>query len=154
VLHGLGSRHEEGTFMAYVRFTPQEYRTIYTLCRLTNFHEYPAPAFRRLLVRCLDTWPQLATQVRQLRKSQLTVLYDHLRSAAQTQEEPVLSAEEVEFLKAISGPLLTNTRFIGPLKAALIQHLRGSYPTLAGKLAALSTAEFQAACERPRGHRA
>jgi hypothetical protein len=132
----------------YVRLTPREYRTVCTLCRSTNFQEYPTHALRLLLVGSLaDTWPELATKLCQLSDSQLTVLYDHMLQTAQP-EGATLTAEEVELVTATAGPLLTKARFLRPLQAALVKLLRGNHPTLAGKLACLSTAEFQAACER------
>jgi hypothetical protein len=137
--------------MTYLRFTPREYLAISVLCRPLDYDRYSAYALKWFLVGSLAAeWPELAARINRFTKEQLHLLRDHVRQLARPEEPPSLTPEEVELVVTTAGPLLFKARFMGPLKTALVKLLGEKHPKLAGKLARLSLAQFQGACERRR----
>jgi len=133
--------------LSYLRFTPDEYRTLADLCRHHGLGNQSQPAFKRLLVEALRApRPALADRVVRLRRRQLDLLYWHFRERTTppvkggsddfTRDELRLIAEA-----CVSAPF--RVRFVRPFKAVLVELFQEEWPELAFKLDALSGHRFE-----------
>ena len=131
--------------MPYLRFSPEDYRT---LCRLCSPHLTDAldqPAFRQLLVCSLSHCdPALAERIAALDGHRLGILLDHLRERAAARPERALGLgpKELHVLREACRCYPTTARFLRPFKANLVELLRGVFPGLARKVRRLSDEEF------------
>ena len=146
--------------MSYLRFTPDEYRTISRLCHRLRLGRQHRPGFKRLLLQALSSAaPALAKRIARLRRSELGLLYDHF----QERIGPAIGAdcpagprhdftpEELQtLLDAFAGPP-SQVRFVRPFKNVLVEMFAESSPELAQKLARMSGHQFERLYEQACG---
>jgi hypothetical protein len=132
--------------MPYLRFSPEDYRTLCRLCLPHLPHALDLPAFRQLLLFALsDTHPSLAGRIAELDGHRLGILYDHFReraAAARPEGEHGLGPKELHVLREACRCYPTTVRFLRPFKANLVQVLREVFPALAKKVRRLSDEQF------------
>ena len=140
--------------MSYLRLPPADYRAITRVCRSLDLSCYNQPTFRRILVVALtDDWPQLAGRVRELRKAQMQVLYQHLRAAGNGGARRSFTPEEVQSLADACVVLSPSARFTRPIRRILVRSFRREAPRLSRKLARLSGAQFDRLYEQMQERR-
>jgi hypothetical protein len=67
--------------LAHLRFTPEEYAALRTLCRDVHLRDESFPIFRYFLAEALhERWPALAGRVALFRGRQLRLLFRHLQA--------------------------------------------------------------------------
>jgi hypothetical protein len=128
--------------LSYLRFTPDEYRTL----RRLNPGAEPMhmPAFRRRLVAALNpVWPGLARKIARLRRGEMTLLYHHFQPRPADGAGHGLSPDELRVLgeACVSSPF--PVRFVRPFKGLLVEMLEGSLPELARKVERMSGHQFE-----------
>ncbi len=142
--------------MAYIRFTPDEYRAIACLCRPLNLGKTRPRFLKRLLVASLaNSDPRLAERIARLSPEQLSVLITHLHKPTPAEQPHGLTEAEVELVAEAGGLLIGHTRFTHVLKRTLVRRLVEWHPTLAAKVERLAAQQFGLLCqeanERARG---
>lgn len=143
--------------MAYLRFTPDEYRAINCLYRPLNLNNSRPLLFKQVLVASLaDPLPHLADRIARLSPDQLRLLFNHLQEPAPVERPHGLTAAEVELVVEAGGPWLAQARFAHMLKRAIVRRLAEQHTELAMKVELLSLAQFaqlsQQVRERPQGN--
>jgi len=149
--------------LSYLRFTPDEYRTIAGLCRRLRLGRQHRPGFKRLLVQALaSVAPELGKRLARLRRSELGLLYNQFQerigpgpgaSANTGPRHDFTPAELQTVLDACVTPP-SPVRFVRPFKHVLVELFAESAPELAQKLAHMSGHQFERlyeqACEQQR----
>jgi hypothetical protein len=133
--------------LSYLRFSPDEYRTLSHLFVLKRLGDHNLPAFKRLLVAGLnETDRQLARQVARLRGRRLEMLYYHFRERTPPVRpsmpydlDPEERATVVEACQSTPFPV----RLVRPFKNVLISQFEDTRPELAQKLRWLSGHQFE-----------
>ncbi len=147
--------------MSHVRFTPEEYRVLCRLCRDLDFRDRGLNGFRTALAeRLRDGWPELADRVTRLRRSELQLVFEHMRTrAGQAASRREGDAKEVGRLggltfeefravaRAASRFLLYDGRPCA-FRAFLIHHFKGQAMPLARKLERLNDRQIEELYER------
>ena len=131
--------------MSYLRFTPDEYRTIARLCREHDLGGRHQPAFRRLLVEALrNACPALADRIARLGKAKLGVLYWHFRERTPTiRTRPQFTTQDLRLIVEACLTAPFRVRLVRPFKHVLIELFQEEWPALARKLARLSGHQFE-----------
>jgi hypothetical protein len=143
--------------VAYLRFTPDEYRAIANLCRPFDLRNTRPRLVKQMLVASLaDPLPPLADRIARLDHNQFHLLLIHLQGRAPVERPHGLTAGEVELAVEAGGPWLAQARFAHMLKRAIVQRLAERHTDLAAKVERLSLAQFaqlsQQVRERARGN--
>jgi hypothetical protein len=149
-MHGSPELGTRGNALAYLRFTPDDYRTLCDICQPLQLGARPLPAFKRLLLEALDALrPELAGWVARLRPRQLTLLYHHFRTPSAPASSlgrngwPDFTPEE---WRAMAGACVLApfaVRFVRPFKRFLVAMFEETRPELARKLIQLSGQQFE-----------
>jgi hypothetical protein len=141
--------------LSYLRFTPDEYRTIADLCRELDLCGRHQPAFHRLLVQALrDVSPALATRIARLGRTKVGVLYWHFRERPTIiRTPPQFTAQDMRLLAEACHMVPFRVRQVRPFKHVLIELFQEEWPALARKLTRLSGCQFeeiyeQVVCQR------
>jgi len=144
--------------LAYLRFTPEEYRAICLRCRDLDLCEEFFPAFQAFLAEALsDAWPILAARIVLLGKRRVRLLFEHLRTqqcppakAAVSGKGHGLSFEEFLAVAraALQFPCCRERR--PAFRGFLVHYFKEAEPTLAGKLEQLPEPQIVALYERAR----
>jgi hypothetical protein len=138
--------------VAYLRFTPDEYRTLRDLHRRHGLDGRNLPSFKRLLVEALrGVSGHLARRITSLRGRRLELLYFHFRTRPPTVVRHDLNAEELRLVEeaCVSAPF--PVRFVKPFKGLLAEMLERSRPELAEKIARMSGYQFERLYNRAVG---
>jgi len=140
--------------VAYLRFTPQEYRALCRARRVVDLRTDDPNFFQvSLLFALADDWPRLAERVAGLLPSQLIVLRNHLRAlTGDVGPGPGqdFTPAELEALAQARGTGLATVRPIGPFRDVLVRHFEKVSPVLAKKLAGLSGPQLERLWEEVR----
>jgi hypothetical protein len=131
--------------MSYLRFTPDEYRTIAELCQEHNLGSCNQPVFHRLLVQALrGTCPALATRLSRLGRSKRTILYWHFRTRTPAvRTRPQFTAHDLRLVAEACQTVPFRVRIVRPFKHVLVELFQDEWPDLAQKLARLSGRQFE-----------
>jgi hypothetical protein len=132
--------------MPYLRFSPEDYRTLSRLCSPHLTDALDLPAFRQLLVCSLsESDPALAELIAALDGQRLGILFDHFRerAAAPRPERALgLGPKELHVLREACRCYPRTVRFLRPFKENLVELLQGVFPALARKVRRLSDEQF------------
>jgi hypothetical protein len=140
--------------LSYLRLPPADYRAISRVCRSLNLASFNQPTFRRLLVGFLaEGLPELANRIRGLRKAEMQILYQHLRTEGMDGVRRSFTPEEVQTLADACVVLSSSMRFTRPLRRILVRSFRHDWPRLSRKVARLSGTQFDRLYEQMREHR-
>ena len=142
--------------MSYLRFTPDEYRTLVISCARLEPGSHRGPAFKRLLAQALrGVDAALAERIARLRPSDLRLLCQHFGGHGGRPSAFGRSAMKIDFTAREKHLLAeacaaTPVRFVRPFKQLLVERFRETSPNLARKLAWLSGREFEELFETVR----
>src|SRR5262249_2227543 len=96
-----------GHLMAYLRFSPAEYKAISCLCRPLDLNNCRHSFLKQTLVLLLtDTLPALAERIANYGPGETKILLDHLREGPNAETPHGLTAEEMTLVVEAGGPLL------------------------------------------------
>jgi hypothetical protein len=138
----------------FLRFTPAEYDAIAHACRPLQPHGYPPHKLQQFLVAALrSSHPTLAERLARFKREQRRILHQHLWGPPRRARPERLTAQEVETLADVFGPLLFHARFARSLKRAVVFDLLAGAPDLAEKVQRLSLEQFEDLCEQVKGRR-
>ena len=133
--------------MSYLRFTPDEYRTIADHCRRLGLGNRHQPAFRRLLVGSLRGQSHaLAARISRLGRGKLNLLYWHFRERTPLVAKCCpyeFTRVEMQLVEEACVMVPFPVRFVRPFKSLLIELFQEEWPDLARKLACLSGQKFE-----------
>jgi hypothetical protein len=140
---------QKGRFVAYLRFTPDEYRAIAALCKPLDLGNAPPTFVKRLLISSLaEPLPRLAERIARLSPDQLRLLMTHLHQPKAAARPHGLSDAEVELVVEAGALLMGQARFAHQLKRTLVRRLAEWQPTLAAKVERLSLQQFGLLCQQ------
>jgi hypothetical protein len=152
--------------LSYLRFTPDDYRLLARACRHVQLGGCSRAAFNRLLVESLSSSsPGLAQRIACLRRTELSLLYDHFRERLRPTAEGDRQGSDVDGgeqgftpgeLRVIAEACLSapfHVRFVRPFKRVLVELFQEAWPALAQKLARLSGSQFERLYEHACGQR-
>jgi hypothetical protein len=135
--------------MSYLRFTPEEFRSIRRTCDLVELSDDFFAVFKHFLVESLSaTLPILAIRIAGFRRPQLRLLYEFLRHQKTLEvrsregnrrgaDECGLMFEELQAIRRASGPFFLHDGSLGSFRDFLVYHFGKTRPGLAAKLARL-----------------
>ena len=143
--------------MSYLRFTPDEYRTIADVCHEHRLDQLSQPAFHRRLMETLRRLaPALADRIARLGRAKRTLLYWHFRTRTPVvRPRLTFTAQDLRLVAEACLTVPFRVRVVRPFKHVLVELFQEECPALARKLARLSGRQFeqlyeQVVCEQRR----
>jgi hypothetical protein len=142
--------------VGYLRFTPEEFQSIWRVCRPVSLSDDRFPVFQRFLVQSLlERAPELAQRVARLRKYQVGIIFEYLKERRRFEQthdpeprpaevrEHGLTLEDFRAVVEVSGECVFGPRLLGQFRAFLVRRFRGTIPALSDKLARLSDGQME-----------
>jgi hypothetical protein len=144
--------------MSYLRFSPEEYRSLCRLCEQLPLGATGLTAFRHFLVAYMPLDQlELAKRIARPDDRPLRLLRKHLLGRSQTNalegDKLPFTEEELELItQAIDFPRHP-LRFLWLVRKSMVEHLSDHSPSLARKLARLSERQLERLYEHVRGRK-
>jgi hypothetical protein len=151
--------------LSYLRFTPHDYRAIVYVCRYLDFiHEF-LPHFKHYLVDTLALAnPDLATRISKFRKSQASILFNHLKErkraaqdgqVARGQAHPPypFTFEEIKAVQEASDVFMLNDGSLASFQDFLVHEFQTTSPALAQKLNRLTDKQIGRLYQQVKEHK-
>jgi hypothetical protein len=133
--------------MTYLRFSPEEYRSLCRFCQPPLPRGLDLLAFKQLLLTTLsEAQPSLAERIAELDGHKLGLLFDHFaeRASAGVPGGPhELSVKELQVLTQACRSYPATVRFLRPFQASLVELLGEVFPSLSRKLGRMSASQFE-----------
>jgi hypothetical protein len=131
--------------VSYLRFTPDDYRTILQACCRLDPGSHHRPAFKRRLVEALaGTSSSLAKRIARLRASDVRLLHDHFRERTRPANPwHEFAPGELRALEDACAAAPFPVRFVRPFKRFLVDKFQEIWPDLARKISWLSGPQFE-----------
>jgi hypothetical protein len=144
--------------LAYVRFTPQEYRALAGLCRNLDLRDDSFPIFKAFLAEALyEDWPDLAARIARFGVERIRLVFRHFQGGSSADAGSGRAPVDSGLSDAEFGVVARAARYFFLrggrrrfFRNFLTNYLKADAPALADKLARLDERRMRALYRRAR----